>query len=111
MEAPISTEGAVVLVLNPAFSAAAQVHFLELSSEVDFAPGSPQQNFIISDLAAVNRSLTPWIVGAPLTQMPSPVGLHNTDASSRHRPVPNLMHLSQKKCQSSCMCLIAKRPS
>ncbi|EIE21772.1 Metallo-dependent phosphatase [Coccomyxa subellipsoidea C-169] len=38
------------------------VHFLHISTEVDFAPGSPQFEFILQDLAAVDRAVTPWVV-------------------------------------------------
>ena len=37
------------------------IHFLAYSTERDYAPGSPQYNFIQSDLASVNRSQTPWV--------------------------------------------------
>ena len=35
---------------------------ITLSSEHDLAPGSPQGEFLARQLAAVNRSLTPWLV-------------------------------------------------
>ncbi|CAL8471735.1 g11277 [Coccomyxa elongata] len=38
------------------------IHFLQISTEVDFAPGSPQFEFILQDLAAVDRGVTPWVV-------------------------------------------------
>ena len=28
---------------------------------VAYAPGSPQYNFVLADLAAVNRTATPWL--------------------------------------------------
>ena len=38
------------------------VHFLQYSTEHPFAPGSPQHDFIRSDLTAVDRGATPWVV-------------------------------------------------
>jgi len=38
------------------------VHVIMTSTEHDFSRGSPQFNFIVSDLAAVDRSKTPWVV-------------------------------------------------
>lgn len=38
------------------------VHFLILDSERPTQHGSPQHSFAAADLAAVNRSVTPWIV-------------------------------------------------
>ncbi|DBB10212.1 TPA: hypothetical protein ACH3X3_001785 [Trebouxia sp. C0006] len=38
------------------------IHFLGYTTELDFSPGSPQYLFITTDLAAVNRSVTPWVV-------------------------------------------------
>jgi hypothetical protein len=38
------------------------VHFVFMSSEHAFTVGSPQYQFIDADLAAVNRSVTPWVV-------------------------------------------------
>nr|QOL01233.1 putative extracellular protein TR9_041a [Trebouxia lynnae] len=38
------------------------IHFLGYTTELDFSPGSPQYEFITSDLAAVNRSVTPWVI-------------------------------------------------
>ncbi|KAK9918496.1 hypothetical protein WJX75_004496 [Coccomyxa subellipsoidea] len=38
------------------------LHFLHISTEVDFAPGSPQFEFILQDLASVDRGVTPWVV-------------------------------------------------
>ena len=35
---------------------------ITLSSEHDLAPGSPQGDFLARELAAVNRSVTPWLV-------------------------------------------------
>lgn len=37
------------------------VHFLWLSTEHDYYPGSPMHDFIVSDLEAVNRTRTPWV--------------------------------------------------
>ncbi|MEW5315335.1 MAG: hypothetical protein WDW38_006775 [Sanguina aurantia] len=36
-------------------------HFLQISTEQDFSPGSLQYQFIVADLAAVNRKITPWV--------------------------------------------------
>eukprot|EP00026_Physarum_polycephalum_P009974 Phypoly_transcript_10116.p1 GENE.Phypoly_transcript_10116~~Phypoly_transcript_10116.p1 ORF type:complete len:222 (+),score=21.54 Phypoly_transcript_10116:100-666(+) len=38
------------------------VHFVFMSSEHDFLPNSPQYNWILNDLANVDRAATPWIV-------------------------------------------------
>jgi len=38
------------------------IHFLQFSTEHAFHPGSPQYKFIETDLAAVDRASTPWIV-------------------------------------------------
>mmetsp|Transcript_2818 Transcript_2818/g.7223 ORF Transcript_2818/g.7223 Transcript_2818/m.7223 type:complete len:539 (-) Transcript_2818:84-1700(-) len=38
------------------------VHTLVLSSEHDMSPSSRQYRFLTHDLAAVNRTLTPWVV-------------------------------------------------
>lgn len=38
------------------------IHFLQYSTEHDFAPGSEQHTFVLSDLAAVDRTKTPWLV-------------------------------------------------
>lgn len=38
------------------------IHFLQLASEQPFGAGSPQYIFAFLDLAAVNRSVTPWVV-------------------------------------------------
>lgn len=38
------------------------VHFTVTSSEHDYTPGSDQHNWVLRDLSAVDRSLTPWIV-------------------------------------------------
>lgn len=38
------------------------IHFLVYSTELDFSPGSPQYKFMEADLAAVNRTNTPWVV-------------------------------------------------
>lgn len=43
---------------------AGNVHFLHFSSEHDYRVGSPQRAFIERDLAAVDRSLTPWVIAA-----------------------------------------------
>ena len=38
------------------------IHFVQFSTEVNFEPGSDQYAFVTADLAAVDRSKTPWIV-------------------------------------------------
>jgi hypothetical protein len=38
------------------------IHFTVTSSEHDYTPGSEQYEWVLADLAAVNRSVTPWIV-------------------------------------------------
>ena len=38
------------------------VHFLMLSFEEDFSPDSPQYHWAQRDLAAVNRSQTPFVI-------------------------------------------------
>lgn len=40
------------------------VHFLVISMEHDFTPGSEQYRFMDADLAAVDRTFTPWVVVA-----------------------------------------------
>ena len=40
------------------------VHVLVFSTEHNFLPGSPQFTFIEADLAAVDRSVTPWVIVA-----------------------------------------------
>lgn len=40
------------------------IHFLMLNSEAEFGPGSDQHAFAAADLAAVDRSVTPWLVVA-----------------------------------------------
>jgi hypothetical protein len=42
--------------------AAGPVHILSLNSEIDMAPGSAQYAFAQADLAAVNRTRTPFVV-------------------------------------------------
>jgi hypothetical protein len=38
------------------------VHVVQMSSEHDWTEGSPQWNWLQADLAAVDRSVTPWVV-------------------------------------------------
>ena len=38
------------------------IHFVQFSTEVNFEQGSDQHAFVIADLAAVDRSKTPWVV-------------------------------------------------
>ncbi|KAK9845224.1 hypothetical protein WJX81_000461 [Elliptochloris bilobata] len=38
------------------------IHFLQLNTEMDFAPGSAQYAWLLGDLRAVNRTRTPWLV-------------------------------------------------
>lgn len=38
------------------------VHFVMMSTEHDFLEGSEQYNFLASDLASVNRDVTPWVI-------------------------------------------------
>ena len=38
------------------------VHFVTLSSEADWTAGSKQHGWLAADLAAVNRTRTPWVV-------------------------------------------------
>jgi hypothetical protein len=38
------------------------VHWVMMSSEHDFTPGSQQYQWLENDLASVNRTLTPWVV-------------------------------------------------
>ncbi len=37
------------------------VHVASISSEHDVTPGSPQSSWLVADLAAVDRSVTPWV--------------------------------------------------
>lgn len=43
---------------------AGSVHFIHMSSEHDFTPGSSQHNWLTAELGGVNRSATPWLVVA-----------------------------------------------
>lgn len=38
------------------------VHFVQISTEHDFAPGSKQHDFVRAALAAFDRKVTPWLV-------------------------------------------------
>lgn len=38
------------------------VHFTTMSTEHDFAPGSPQHAFLEKDLASIDRTRTPWVI-------------------------------------------------
>lgn len=38
------------------------IHFVQFSTEVNFEAGSDQHAFVIADLAAVDRSKTPWVI-------------------------------------------------
>lgn len=38
------------------------IHFILMSSEHDFTQGSAQYKWILNDLAAVDKEVTPWIV-------------------------------------------------
>jgi hypothetical protein len=38
------------------------IHFTQMSTEHAFAPGTAQYEFLAADLAAVNRSVTPWVI-------------------------------------------------
>lgn len=38
------------------------VHFTAFSVEHDFSVGSPQYNWIVADLTAVDRTVTPWVI-------------------------------------------------
>ena len=38
------------------------VHFLQISSEQNFSAGSEQYAFILADLKAVDRAVTPWVI-------------------------------------------------
>eukprot|EP01104_Vermistella_antarctica_P017805 TRINITY_DN6385_c0_g1_i1.p1 TRINITY_DN6385_c0_g1~~TRINITY_DN6385_c0_g1_i1.p1 ORF type:complete len:594 (-),score=90.51 TRINITY_DN6385_c0_g1_i1:4-1785(-) len=44
------------------FDYASLVHVVMLNSELDWTVGSDQYNWFVSDLAAVNRTNTPWVV-------------------------------------------------
>ncbi|MEW5317631.1 MAG: hypothetical protein WDW38_008913 [Sanguina aurantia] len=37
-------------------------HFIQITTEDAFGVGSEQWNFVVNDLKAVNRSLTPWVI-------------------------------------------------
>ena len=43
---------------------AGPIHFVSYSTEESVAVGSPQYNFLAADLAAVNRTITPWVVAS-----------------------------------------------
>jgi phosphodiesterase/alkaline phosphatase D-like protein len=38
------------------------IHFTVMSTEHDFLPGSEQYQFLVNDMASVDRSKTPWLV-------------------------------------------------
>eukprot|EP01138_Halocafeteria_seosinensis_P005643 gb/GECG01005769.1/.p1 GENE.gb/GECG01005769.1/~~gb/GECG01005769.1/.p1 ORF type:complete len:624 (+),score=34.21 gb/GECG01005769.1/:1-1872(+) len=38
------------------------IHYLVMSTETDFMPGSSQYKWIVNDLASVNRTKQPWLV-------------------------------------------------
>lgn len=38
------------------------IHFIQLNTEMDFAPGSAQYAWLLSDLRTVNRTRTPWLI-------------------------------------------------
>lgn len=38
------------------------IHFVGMSTEHDYTIGSPQYNWIESDLASVDRAVTPWVI-------------------------------------------------
>lgn len=38
------------------------VHFVVMSTEHDYFPGSPQYEFLSADMAMVDRSVTPWMI-------------------------------------------------
>ena len=38
------------------------VHVIILASFVDFSTSSPQYKWLVSDLAAINRAVTPWVI-------------------------------------------------
>jgi hypothetical protein len=58
------------------------VHFVSTSSEHDDVPGSSQYEWLAADLAAVERTLTPWIV----FQLHRPILCSVTDEESDHWP-------------------------
>ena len=43
---------------------AGPIHFVSYSTEEPYGVGSAQYNFIAADLAAVNRTITPWVVAS-----------------------------------------------
>ena len=44
---------------------AGPIHFLQYDSETPFVPGSLQYEWILNDLASVDRTKTPWVSGMP----------------------------------------------
>ena len=38
------------------------IHFVQLNTEMDFAPGSAQYAWLLGDLRTVNRTRTPWLI-------------------------------------------------
>eukprot|EP01147_Barroeca_monosierra_P007337 gene7337-9738_t len=38
------------------------LHVMVMSTEQDFAPGSPQHTYFMNDLAKINRTKTPWVI-------------------------------------------------
>jgi acid phosphatase type 7 len=38
------------------------IHVVQMSTEHDWTPGSAQYDWLVNDLASVNRTVTPWVV-------------------------------------------------
>jgi acid phosphatase type 7 len=57
-------------------------HWVALSSEHDYAPGSAQLAWLAADLAAVNRSVTPWVI----VSLHRPVYSSDADEWPSHSP-------------------------
>lgn len=68
------------------------VHFVYISTETNFLPGSSQYNFLKHDLESVNRSKTPFVVVQGHRPMYT-TSNENRDTSLRRQMLEHLEHL------------------
>jgi hypothetical protein len=67
------------------------IHWLSISTEHNWAPGSAQYSFIEKDLASVDRKVTPWlIVGG---HRPMYIDSTNNDQPAGDQTVAKLLRL------------------
>lgn len=74
------------------------VHLLALNSEIDMSPGSAQWNFAVADLAAVDRSKTPFVVMQWHRLMYSAAASSNSD------------YQWGDTVRAMCTCLVSRMP-